>query len=135
MNLEQLFSDYGSTLADRDSNRTADFYGFPVTMLTDDFVGTLDSPAAVRSALAQARDSYRQWGVTGTTHELLAVEQVSEKITRARVHWHYLGENGRPLIAPTYEYLIRADSAGPRIHVMVSVHAEQQIAALLAPHA
>jgi hypothetical protein len=104
-------------------------------MLTDDFVGSLDSPAALRSALAQARDSYRQWGVTGTTHEFLAVEQVSEKISRARVHWQYLGEDGKPLIAPTYEYLIRADRAGLRIHVVVSVHAEQQIAALIAPHA
>jgi hypothetical protein len=60
---------------------------------------------------------------------------VSEKISRARVQWQYLGADGSPLVAPTYEYLIRADSAGPRIHVVVSVHAEQQIAALMAPHA
>jgi hypothetical protein len=73
----------------------------------------------------------------GTESRLTSVYKavVSEKISHARVHWQYLGEDGRLLIAPTYEYLIRADRTGPRIHVVVSACAEQQIAALLAPHA
>lgn len=130
MDVHQLFSDYGAALADGDPDRAADFYGFPVTMLTDDFVGSLDSPAALRSALAQAREAYRQWGVEGVTHELIATESVSEKITRARVRWRYTGSDGRPLMEPTYEYLLRADGAGPRIHVVVAVD-ERQLAALL----
>jgi hypothetical protein len=120
MDLERLFSNYGAALAAGDTNRTAGFYGFPVTMLTDHFVGSLDTPGALHSALAQARETYLQWGITGTTHELLAVESVSDKIARVRVHWRYLGPDGVPLLEPTYEYLIRADGAGPRIHVVVS---------------
>jgi hypothetical protein len=135
MDLDQLFSDYGATLADGDPDRTAGFYGFPVTMLTDDFVGTLDSPAALRSALTQARDAYRQWGVAGVTHELLAADRVTEKITRARVRWRYISQDGTLLIEPTYEYLLRADGAGPRIHVVVAVDEQRQVAALVARQA
>ena len=135
MDLEQLFSDYGAAIADGDPNRTAGFYGFPVTTITDDFVGFLDSPAALRWTLAQARESYRQWGVTATTHELLAVEQVSEKIARVRVRWRYVGPDGAPLIEPTYEYVIHEDSTGPRIHVVVSVGEQPEIAAVLAQRA
>jgi len=120
MDLERLFSNYAAALGAGDPERTAGFYGFPVTLLTDDFVGSLDSPTALRAALAQAGAAYRQWGVTSTTHELLAVEPVSDKIVRARVRWRYFGPAGVPLIEPTYEYLIRADGAGPRIHVVVS---------------
>lgn len=132
VDLDQLFSDYGAALADGDPDRVAGLYGFPIVMLTDDFVGSLDSPAALRSALMQARESYRQWGVEGVTHELISTDDVSGKITRARVRWRYTGSDGRPLIDPTYEYLLRADGAGPRIHVVVSVDEQQQVAALLA---
>jgi hypothetical protein len=130
MDVEQYFRDYGAGVSSGDPQQVAGFYGFPCSLLTDDFVGHLDSHGELVATLTRANAYYRQFGLAEARPELLAVDEVTAKITRVRVRWHYLGPDGEPLIDSTYEYVMRADPEGVRIYVVISLDEQQKLAQL-----
>jgi hypothetical protein len=130
--LDDLFAAYGKGLAALDPGRIVPFYGYPCLMLTDTFVGALSSADELTAALSQANDFYRQFGVNDVRHDIVAVDDVTDRIARVRLRWTF-ARSGATLLSSEHEYVLRADEKGePRVHVVVSIDEERKIAALMA---
>lgn len=132
MDLDQYFGAYGDALASGDVDTIVAHYGFPCAVLTDDYSGTLDTPDALRGALSQAVAFYRQFGFTGARPEILDVDEVTAKITRVRVRWHYTGADGAELTDSTYDYVLRSDPDRPHIYWALSLDEQQKLTELQA---
>jgi hypothetical protein len=130
MDVEKLFTVYGQALVDGDIETTVAHYGFPCSVLTDDFVGSLSDPDQLRAALRGASGYYARFGLVGVRLEILGVDRVSEKITRVRLRWDFLGADGALIVDTHYEYTLRADADGPHIYLVVSIDEAQKLAAL-----
>jgi hypothetical protein len=121
---EKLFAAYADGLRRLDPSAVVPFYGYPCTMVTDSFVGALTSADELTAALTQANEVYATFDVTEVRPEIVAVEELTEQLTRVRLRWHFLGAAG-PLYDSEYEYLFRAGL----IHVVVSLDEEPRTAA------
>jgi hypothetical protein len=130
MDHTQFWTAYGKALVDGDIETTVGFYGFPCMAMTDDFVGTLAEPDELRAALGQAVGYYAQFGMTGVRPEIVGVDEISEKLTRVRLRWHFTGADGQPLVTTNHEYTWRATDDGPRIHLTVAIDEAQKLAQL-----
>ncbi len=130
MDHEKFWTDYGRALVERDVETTVAHYGFPCMALSDDFVGTLAGPDELRAALTQASGYYAQFGMTDVRPEILGIDEVSEKLTRVRLRWHFSGADGEPLVSTNHEYTLRADDDRPRIYLTVAIDEAQKLAAL-----
>jgi hypothetical protein len=127
---EEFWTAYGKALVDGDVETTVAHYGFPCMAMADDFVGALAGPDELRAALARASGYYAQIGAVAVRPEILGVDEISEKLTRVRLRWHYHGADGQLLVTTDHEYTWRATPQGPRIHLTVAIDEAQKLAAL-----
>ena len=118
--IEDFLDDYQAALSTYDAERSASYWGQPGMLISDEFAGALDSREAMAAGLASGYGFYRSLGLDRVEHTLLACDQVSERIARARLVWHFYA--GDELIADAnYEYLLRLDDDGPHMYVGVSI--------------
>lgn len=121
---------YEEALGSFDAERSAGLWGVPATILTDDFAGSLPSRAALADALSQGYPFYRSLGLARVRHTLLEQVDVTPRITRLRVRWHFHGADDELLTDSDYEYLLRRDDDGLHAYVGVSIDEQQKIAEL-----
>jgi hypothetical protein len=118
--IEAFLDDYQAALSVYDAERSASYWGLPGMLISDEFAGALDSREAMAGGLASGYEFYRSLGLDRVEHTLLATDQVSERIARARLVWHFYA--GDELIADAnYEYLMRMDDDGPHMYVGISI--------------
>jgi|SRR5690606_5084198 len=117
--LEQYFTQYGDALASFDAERSANMWGMPGTIVSDDFVGTLATREEMTAGLRQSYPLYQQLGLGGVRFEILDVAELTQRITRVKVRWLFDSADGELLTDSSYEYLLRADEDG--LHAYVSV--------------
>lgn len=127
---EEFLTEYGSALATYDADASASMWGLPGTMITDNFVGSLDSRVQMSQGLAQAYPLYRKLGLSRVTHTLLERTDITARITRLRVRWHFFDKEEEHLVDGDYEYLLRRDDNGPQIYVAVAINEAEQMADL-----
>jgi len=118
--IEAFLDEYEQALSDFDADKSASLWGVPGMLLSDDFVGALDSRSAMAEGLASGYPFYRELGLERVEHTLLGHEDLSERVTRVRVLWHFYSGD-ELLVDGNYEYLIRADDDGPHMYVGVSI--------------
>jgi hypothetical protein len=128
--LDDFLRTYEEAMGAYDAERLAALWGMPGTVLTDDFAGSLDSRAALVEAFSQAHPYYRGLGLARVTHTLLEHADLTERITRVRVRWHFSGADGEVLTDSDYEYLLRLDDDGIHAYVAVSIDEQQKLAEL-----
>ncbi|MCO1659236.1 hypothetical protein [Pseudonocardia humida] len=132
MDHEEFWTAYGRALVEGDVETTVARYGFPCMAMADDFVGTLAEPDELRAALGQAAGYYAQFGAADVRPEILGVDEISDKLTRVRLRWHYFRADGVELVATNHEYTWRATDEGPKIHLTVAIDEAEKLAALAA---
>ena len=128
----QYFERYGAALSAFDPAAAAGLWGFPATMVTDDFVGSLATAEELTGALAQAQELYRQLGLDHADHRLVEVVRLTDALVRVRVRWTFLDAGGAELMSSDYEYLLRTDPDGLRAYVAVSLDEARKLADLAA---
>ncbi|GAA4283434.1 hypothetical protein GCM10022261_09650 [Brevibacterium daeguense] len=130
--VEQFLVQYESALSTFDAEGSAALWGVPGTMVTDDFVGTLHSREQLAQALEQSYPLYRALGLSRVTHTLLERVDVTPRIIRLRVRWHFFGEPDEHLADSDYEYLLRRDEDGLHAYVAVGIDETEQLLDLAA---
>jgi GAF domain-containing protein len=128
--IEAFLLEYEDALGSYDAERSASLWGMPGTVLTDDFAGSLDSRAELVAALSQAHPYYRSLGLARVTHTLLEQAELTERITRVRLRWHFHDADGGLLTDSDYEYVLRRDDDGIHAYVGVSIDEQQKLAEL-----
>jgi hypothetical protein len=126
----EYFERYGAALSAFDPVGTTGLWGFPATMVTDDFVGSLATAEELAGALGQAQELYRQLGLDRADHQLMEVVRLTDALVRARVRWSFRAVDGSELMSSDYVYLLRSDPDGLRAYVAVSLDEAGKLAEL-----
>jgi hypothetical protein len=93
--LDEFLHGHAEAMGPHGAERLAAMWGMPGTVPTDDSAGSLDSGAPGGSALAGAPVLPR--GLAWADHTLLEQADLTERITRVRVRWHFAGTDGELL--------------------------------------
>lgn len=130
--LEAFFDAYGAALSSFDAERAAAQWGTPGTLLSDGFAGSLSSTAEMAQGLAQSYPFYRRLGLARVSHTVIELAELTGRIIRIRVRWHFYDESGELLTDSDYEYLLRRDDDGLRAYVAVAIDEQEKLAKLAA---
>jgi hypothetical protein len=130
--VDEYFERYGVALSASDPAGTAGLWGFPATLVTDEFVGSLATAEELAGALGQAQALYRQLGLDRADHQLIETVWLTRALVRVRVRWTFRDAAGVELMSSDYEYLLRLDADGLRAYVAVSLDEAGKLAELAA---
>jgi hypothetical protein len=89
-------------------------------VVADSYSFTFASPAAVALSFLGAAPAYREQQIVAAHAQLLDVQSISEALALVQVEWEYLDSSGNAVPGESYRYLLRADSAGPRITTVIA---------------
>jgi hypothetical protein len=118
--LTDFFDRYGAALTSGDVSAVAGCYALPGMVVADSYSFTFASPAAVALSFLGAAPAYREQQIVAAHAQLLDVQPISEALALVQVEWEYLDSSGNAVPGESYRYLLRADSAGPRITTVIA---------------
>jgi hypothetical protein len=119
--VEAFLTSYEAALAAYDAKASASLWGLPGTMITDDFAGSLDSRELMAQGLTQSYPLYRALGMSRVAHTVVERADLTDRIVRLRVRWHFYDDGGEHLVDSDYEYLLRRDDDGLHVYVAVAI--------------
>ena len=130
--LHEFFGRYGAALENFDARTSAALWGAPRAMLSDAFAGALGTDDEVAAALEQSYPLYRRLGLAGVEFDVLEEVPITDRITRARVRWHFLDADGERMSRSDYEYYVqRGDDGGLTVRFALGIDDAEQLAALM----
>lgn len=119
--LAEFFDAYAAALRDFDAEATARLWGLPGMVVTDDFVGALESRADMAAGLSSSYPLYRRLGLESAVPEIRAVSALTDVISTVRVRWSYLDASDELIVTTDYEYLVRDDADGLHVYLAVGI--------------
>jgi hypothetical protein len=125
--LEAHLRAYQDALSAFDSKRSAELWGVPGTIVSDTFVGSLDTREAMAAGLQQSYPFYQRLGLHHVDHETLERVDLTERLLRIRVRWLFYDAAGQLLTDGHYEYLLRRDDEGLRTYVAVAIDEQEKL--------
>ncbi|ONM50775.1 nuclear transport factor 2 family protein [Nocardia donostiensis] len=130
--IESFLDEYQAALSALDGERTAALWGTPGTIVSDDFTGSLPSRDQMAQGLSQSHPFYQALGLARVGHTLLDCTELTERIVRVRVRWHFFDTDDELLTDSDYEYLLRRDDDGLHAYVAVAVDEAEKLARVAA---
>ncbi|MGK8501364.1 hypothetical protein [Nocardia asiatica] len=131
--IEAFLVEYQQALSSFDAERSTALWGAPGTIVSDGFVGSLSSRADMAEGLRQSYPLYRALGLARVDHTLLGQVELTERITRLHVRWHFFDAAGAILTDSDYEYLLRRDDDDVlRVYVAVAIDEMRKLTELAA---
>ena len=128
--LETHLRAYEQALSSFDAKRTAELWGVPGTIISDAFVGALDSREAMAAGLEQSYPIYQRLGLHHVEHQTLDRVDLTDRLLRVHVRWLFYDAAGELLTDGHYEYLLRRDDDGLRTYVAVAIDEQQKLTEL-----
>jgi hypothetical protein len=128
--LEAHLRAYQDALSSYDAKRTAELWGVPGTIVSDTFVGALDSREAMAAGLEQSYPIYQRLGLHHVEHQTLDQVDLTDRLLRVHIRWLFYDAAGELLTDGHYEYLLRRDDDGLRTYVAVAIDEQQKLAEL-----
>ncbi|WP_200952640.1 hypothetical protein [Agromyces sp. Soil535] len=119
--LAEFFDAYAAALREFDADATAQLWGLPGMIVTDDFAGALESRADMAAGLASSYPVYRMLGLESALPEIRAVSALTDRIATVRVRWSYLDADDDLIVTTDYEYLVRDDADGLHVYLAVGI--------------
>jgi hypothetical protein len=125
--LEAHLRAYQDALSAFDAKRSAELWGVPGTIVSDTFVGSLNTHEAMAAGLQQSYPLYQRLGLHHVDHETLERVDLTERLLRIRVRWLFYDAAGQLLTDGHYEYLLRRDDEGLRTYVAVAIDEQEKL--------
>ncbi|MFI6040433.1 hypothetical protein ACIA8C_02300 [Nocardia sp. NPDC051321] len=131
--IEAFLVEYQESLSTFDAERAVTHWGMPGMILSDTFVGTLSSTTEMAAGLKQSYPFYQALGLASVGHTLLEQADLTARLTRIHVRWHFYDSDGALLTDGDYEYLLRRDDDGRlKAYVAVAIDEMEKLTALAA---
>jgi hypothetical protein len=128
--LEAHLRAYEDALSAFDAKGTAELWGVPGTIVSDTFVGSLDSREAMAAGLQQSYPLYQRLGLHHVAHETPERADLTDRLLRIRIRWLFYNAAGELLTDGHYEYLLRRDDDGLRTYVAVAIDEQAKLTEL-----
>ncbi|MBF6544133.1 hypothetical protein [Nocardia brasiliensis] len=131
--IESFLVEYRTGLSTFDAERSVALWGEPGMIVSDAFVGALSSTADMAEGLKQSYPFYQALGLASVGHTLLEQADLTARVTRIRVRWHFYDGDGTEMTDSDYEYLLRRDDDRRlHVHLAVAIDEMEKLAALAA---
>jgi hypothetical protein len=128
--VEDFLTRYQSALSAYDAEAAVGLWGVPGTLITDSFAAALDSREQMAQGLTQSYPLYRALGLSRVDHTVIERANLTHRMVRLHVRWHFYGEDDEHLVDGDYEYLLRRDDDGLHAYVAVAMDAAEKLAEL-----
>ncbi|PXX68731.1 hypothetical protein DFR70_102416 [Nocardia tenerifensis] len=129
--IEAFLVEYQDSLSAFDAERSVAQWGTPGMIINDAFAGTLSSPEEMAAGLKQSYPFYQSLGLASVDHTLLEQADLTARLTRIHVRWHFYDGEGTKLTDGDYEYLLRRDDDGKlKVYVAVAIDEMEKLTAL-----
>jgi hypothetical protein len=125
--VENFLTRYESALSAYDAHASAELWGLPGMLIADAFAGALDSREEMAQALTQSYPLYRALGLSRVGHTLIERADLTPRIVRLHVRWHFYGTEDEHLVDGDYEYLLRRDDDGLHAYVAVAMDEAEKV--------
>lgn len=122
---------YAGALARFDAEGSADLWGIPGMIITDEFAGALHSREEMAEGLRRAYPLYRQLGLADVRWELLERVAITAKIVRLRIRWSFLDATGALLTRADGEYTLRKDVNGLHVYFFADIDEQERVRELI----
>jgi hypothetical protein len=119
--LAEFLDEYAAALREFDADATAQLWGLPGMIVTDDFAGALESRADLSAALEASFPLYRRLGLESAVPEIRPMTALTEFISMVRVRWSYLDGDDEMIVTTDSEYLVRDDADGLHVYLAVGI--------------
>ena len=119
--LAEFFDRYAAALREFDADATAQLWGLPGMIVTDEFAGALESRADMAAGLASSYPLYRRLGLESAMPEIRAASALTDRISTVRVRWRFLDADDELIVTTDYEYLVRDDADGLHAYLAVGI--------------
>jgi len=117
--IERYLTRYGDALTAFDAETSASLWGLPGMIVTDTTAIALDAREQMVAGLRSSYPLYQALGLGRVGHTVLERADLTERIVRLRVRWHFYDVDGVHMTDSDYEYLLRLDDDG--LHTYCSV--------------
>ena len=128
--LEAHLRAYEQALSSFDAKRTAELWGVPGTIISDAFVGSLDSREAMAAGLEQSYPVYQRLSLHHVEHQTLHRVDLTDRLLLIQVRWLFYDSAGDLLTDGHYEYLLRQDDDMLRTYVAVAIDEQEKLTQL-----
>jgi len=125
--VETFLTRYESALSAYDAHASAELWGLPGMLIADTFAGALDSREEMAQGLTQSYPLYRALGLTRVGHTVIERADLTPRIVRLHVRWHFYGAEDEHLVDGDYEYLLRRDDDGLHAYVAVAMDEAEKV--------
>jgi hypothetical protein len=125
--VENFLTRYESALSAYDAHASAELWGLPGMLIADTFAGALDSREEMAQGLTQSYPLYRALGLTRVGHTVIERADLTPRIVRLHVRWHFYGAEDEHLVDGDYEYLLRRDDDGLHAYVAVAMDEAEKV--------
>ena len=119
--IAEFFDAYAAALREFDAEATAELWGLPGMIVTDDFAGALESRADLSAAFEASYPLYRRLGLESAVPEIRSMTALTDVLSLVLVRWSYLDADDELIVTSDVEYLVRDDADGLRIYVAVGI--------------
>ncbi|MCC6705117.1 MAG: hypothetical protein IT334_09575 [Thermomicrobiales bacterium] len=117
--IERYLARYGDALAAFDAETSASLWGLPGRIVSDTAAIALDARDQMVTGLRSSYPLYQALGLGSVGHTVLERADLTERIVRLRVRWHFYDVDGVHMTDSDYEYVLRVDEDG--LHAYCSV--------------
>lgn len=114
-----FFQDYAKALTSYSPDEISSFYQVPLAVYSDEDVKLVNKMTDVHAFWKMAVDPYRSKGITTANPSVVSEDQLSKKISVAKVLWTNLDASGNKVADETNFYILTAGKEGLKISGLI----------------
>ena len=115
MTTDAFFQDYAKALMSYSPEEISSFYQVPLAVYSDEGVKLVNKMEDVHAFWKIATEPYRSSGITTASPSVVNEDQLSKKISVAKVLWTNLDASGNKVADETNFYILSAGKEGLKI--------------------
>lgn len=120
LGVREYLNGFKNALTAGDGEAIAEMWETPAFVLGHDMAHVITSPEDVAALFGDAREQYREIGITGTRAEIVRLDEITDHMVIVRVRWPYLDPQGREMAAETSTYtLVRQPKGDWKMRIAV----------------
>jgi hypothetical protein len=127
LGVQDFLDRFGNALTAGDSEAIAQMWQTPAFVLGQDMARVVDTSAEAAEFFGGAREQYNQLGIVDTKAEIVRLDEITDRLVMARVHWPYLDAEGRDVGGECSTYTLTREGTGDWKFRIVVMHGQEAV--------
>ena len=126
--IASFFESFAEALESQSAKVMAHLHLVPTTMLSDDAYTIFSDSSKLEGFFNQGIAFYRQIGIVYVRAEVWSKTELTDRIARVKVLWHYADALKQPVYSCEYTYVLKLDKTNHwKIVLSISIDEKEQM--------